>query len=653
VKGTALIAGTKSANETGATETITASALGSGTLVWTAGALSNTTGTATLTPGADTASATTATFTFSATTPSVCTLGSVAGHGAGATEFTLTTQSTTSVVLTPNGTGSKVNGLTVTANVIAAGTCTVTIARATDAAFTATYNITTGYTAGVANVASASTSTFAVVAQSNTNTGDIFQYTSGKKTFLAAGTDAVTTPAGTSGSRFLGYNGVLKDALGNTVNGSLASSSEQVMCSVDRGYVDFLNAAPTLTNLSYTDTTIQALAQTVEIGAASAAGVFWCAVSGVDTDFRGDIVLTVKTVGGTLLYSETVHALGKVASVTVTSPANLIAGSAATSNSATSNADDAVAVALKDASGTAYTATYANTGTAAENNRGGGKVATAASILVTYTDTNGTASASTNLTQHANNGAESFDIPANTCGSADAGRSLKFSYTYTSGGINITGTDTTQCVAPYVSLGAATAKVDGGVSYGNASSTTACAPGETIVIEIAATDGAGRTAGLQSTITVDVTKSDATATTSALSFDGDGLATYTWTCGTTSGQQYVILSTADGNTSDYVSTAWSKKFTATVTNGTDALTAKSLSVGPKGRLVTASGFAPKSVVKFEVEIASTGVVRTYSRLANASGVATWRNPSATLKYVTAYPASSTTSITETVEAKWK
>jgi hypothetical protein len=544
------------------------------------------------------------------------------------------------------------DGTTVQANVIAAGTCTITIAYTTDITTTQTYTITTGYSSGQANVASAANSTFAVVAQSNTNAGDIFQYTSGKKTFLAHGTHAVTTPAGTSGSRFLGFNGVLKDALGNTVNGTLASTSEQVMCSVDRGYVDVLAAAPTINDASsYTDATIQALGQTVEVLAVSAAGVFWCAVAGTDTDFKGDIVLTVKTVGGTLLASETVHALGKVASVTVTSPANLIAGNAATTAAAGSNSDDPVSVALKDAGGTAYSATYDNTGTAAANDRAGGNVATAASITATYTDTNATASASTNLTR--GNGRELFDIPANTCGTADAGRSIKFSYTYASGGVSITGTSTTKCVAPYINLGAATAKVDGGVSYGNASSTTACAPGETIVIEIAGTDGAGRTAGLQSTITVDVTKSDAAAGTSALTFDGDGFAYYTWTCGTTSGQQYVILSIADGNTSDYVSTAWSKKFTATVTNGTDSLTAKTLSVGPKGRVVKAMGFAPNSVVKFEVEIGSTGVVRTYSRLADASGTAEWSNPTSSRKYVTAYPAGSTSAITETVVAKWK
>jgi len=544
------------------------------------------------------------------------------------------------------------DGTTVQANVLTAGTCTVTIAYTTDITTTQTYTITTGYVAGQANVVSAATSTVAVEAQSNTNVGDIYQYTSGKKTFLAHGTHAVTTPAGTSGSRFLGFNGTLNDAQGNAVNGTLASTSEQIMCSVDRGYVDFLSAKPTINDATtYTDATIQALAQTVEVGAAAAAGTFWCAVAAEDTNFSGDIVLTVKTVGGTVLMTETVYALGKVASVAVTSPANLIAGNAATTAAAGSNSDDPVSVTLKDTRGAAYSATYANDGSAAANDRAGGNVVTVGSITAAYTDTNAVASASGALSR--GNGRELFDIPANTCGTADAGRSVKFSYTYTAAGVSITGTSTTKCVAPYISLGTATAKVDGGVSYGNASSTTSCAPGETIVIEITGTDGAGRTAGLQSTITVAVTKSDAAAGTAALDFDGDGMAYYTWTCGTVTGSQYVILSIADGNTSDYVSTAWSKKFTATVTNGTDALTAKSLSVDPKGRLVTASGFAPQSVVKFEVEIASTGVVRTYSRLANASGVATWRNPSASLKYVTAYPASSTTSITETVEAKWK
>ena len=123
----------------------------------------------------------------------------------------------------------------------------------------------------------------------------------------------------------------------------------------------------------------------------------------------------------------------------------------------------------------------------------------------------------------------------------------------------------------------------------------------------------------------------------------------TITLGTTSGAQYVIYSATDSDTVTSGSQAFAQKISFTVSNGADALTARTISVGTKGIVVTASGFAAGSVVKFEVENAATGVVRTYSRKANTSGVATWKNATNALKYVTAYPAADTSAITETIE----
>jgi hypothetical protein len=113
----------------------------------------------------------------------------------------------------------------------------------------------------------------------------------------------------------------------------------------------------------------------------------------------------------------------------------------------------------------------------------------------------------------------------------------------------------------------------------------------------------------------------------------------------------VIYSATDSDTVTTGSQAFAQKISFTVTNDADALTARTLSVNAAGTVVTASGFAAGSVVKFEVENAATGVVRTYSRKANASGVATWRNATSALKYVTAYPAADTSAITETIEVK--
>jgi len=67
--------------------------------------------------------------------------------------------------------------------------------------------------------------------------------------------------------------------------------------------------------------------------------------------------------------------------------------------------------------------------------------------------------------------------------------------------------------------------------------------------------------------------------------------------------------------------------------------------------VTASGFNAGELVKFEVENALTGVVRTYNRKANASGVATWRNATAALKYVTAIDSDD--NLTDTISVKRK
>jgi hypothetical protein len=54
---------------------------------------------------------------------------------------------------------------------------------------------------------------------------------------------------------------------------------------------------------------------------------------------------------------------------------------------------------------------------------------------------------------------------------------------------------------------------------------------------------------------------------------------------------------------------------------------------------------------FEVENAGTGVVRQYNRKANASGVATWRNATGVLKYVTAIDSDD--NLTDTISVRRK
>lgn len=238
-----------------------------------------------------------------------------------------------------------------------------------------------------------------------------------------------------------------------------------------------------------------------------------------------------------------------------------------------------------------------------------------------------------------------WSIPWELCQAGDEGETRTLNAKV---GVLESNQVTITCVKNKVKITSLTA-----LATGTSGSATSGANGQTIKVSVAATDGYGRPAGTGSSFTFTATKSNADATFSAgasASFAA-GSATLTITLGTTSGAQYVIYSATDSDTVTSGSQALAQKISFTVSNGADALTARTISVGTKGILITASGFAAGSVVKFEVENAATGVVRTYSRKANASGVATWKNATSALKYVTAYPAADTSAITETIEVK--
>ena len=68
----------------------------------------------------------------------------------------------------------------------------------------------------------------------------------------------------------------------------------------------------------------------------------------------------------------------------------------------------------------------------------------------------------------------------------------------------------------------------------------------------------------------------------------------------------------------------------------------------KGRVIATFASAPRQVIKFEVENANTGVVRTYSRRASAAGVAKLDIARRGTFYVTAYLATDETSLTDTL-----
>jgi hypothetical protein len=196
------------------------------------------------------------------------------------------------------------------------------------------------------------------------------------------------------------------------------------------------------------------------------------------------------------------------------------------------------------------------------------------------------------------------------------------------------------------------------LATGTSGSATSGKNGQTIKVQVVAEDGMGNPAGAGAYFAFTATKSDANATAgttigafaSAVQFSA-GKATLTITLGANSGSQYVIYSAVDGNEYTTAKEAFAQKISFTVTNDADAFTALSISVGPKGRVVTASGFNAGETVVFEVENARTGVVRQYNRKANASGVATWGNATGVLKYVTAIDSDD--NLTDTISVRRK
>ncbi len=236
-----------------------------------------------------------------------------------------------------------------------------------------------------------------------------------------------------------------------------------------------------------------------------------------------------------------------------------------------------------------------------------------------------------------------YDLPYALCGAGDEGDTITIKAAID--GIN-SNTISLTCVSDDYKVTGMTA-----LATGTSGSATSGKNGQTIKVRVTAEDGYGRPAGLGSYVAFTATKSVDSATAGTTAYFSGGVATLTITLGTESGMQYVIYSKADGNTVTTAAEAFSAKISFTVTNDADAFTALSISTGPKGRVVKASGFNAGELVKFEVENALTGVVRTYNRKADANGVAMWRNATVALKYVTAIDSDD--NLTDTISVKRK
>jgi hypothetical protein len=219
-----------------------------------------------------------------------------------------------------------------------------------------------------------------------------------------------------------------------------------------------------------------------------------------------------------------------------------------------------------------------------------------------------------------------YDLPNAICELGDAGetRTLQVQRSVTKKSNILTMT----CVANKVKITGLTA-----LATGTSGSATSGANGQTIKVSAAATDGAGRPAGLGTSFTFTATKSWTTAGTDLVRFAA-GTGTITITLPTNSGAQYVIYSAADGDTATTGAQAFAQKISFTVTNGADVLSDYSLT--KKGSKVTGSNFSARATVKVEVENASKGTVKVYTRKADAAGKVVYTIAGRGTFYVTMY-----------------
>ena len=625
---TALIVGTKSAAETGAAETVTAKTLSSGYLVFTSGLLSSTGSLAERTPPTGTAAAaTTSTWTASGT----CEFEAQEGADSNGTAPALTTLTATSVVFTAAAADTLAQ-LSVQVEVTGSGTCTVTHVLSAGNTDSQTWTIYTGYANAAAATAVSATKT-TITPRANDTLGGSSQLTSGLPTICSRYdvTAAMTTPAICSGHYELSL--VVKDATGQNL-GATTTGDSRLICSVVSGdaYIDAANT----NRVGGADTagaaaTIRAAGLTTETVGNGAAGVYSCAITPKALTTTGKATFKIATVGGTTLITQEVQFLGPVTSVTMTGPSALAVGNAAVA--------DALSVSIKDAAGTAYTGTQTTSAA-------GSAVLVEANVVETYVGTNTVATG----VGAAADGDEKISFAADTCLATDYGKSIKMVYSDSTSGNDISSSITIKCVYAQAKITAMAAKVDGGVSYGDAPSTTSCAAGQSISFEFTATDGVSDIAprGFTGPDLV-ISRSWTTAgATGALVFFS-GVAQYDLECPSAAGTHWIVFSRTDNDPEADGSQAYqTAKHTFTVTDATGALTTPSISVGPKKIVVTAT--FPNIIsgaVKFEVENAITGVVRTYNRKTNATGQATYRVAARGTFYITAMKADGSV-ITETV-----
>jgi hypothetical protein len=256
-----------------------------------------------------------------------------------------------------------------------------------------------------------------------------------------------------------------------------------------------------------------------------------------------------------------------------------------------------------------------------DDSSGDAIIGTAARVAGEFSDENNGAAVATSSEAENNY----WDIPSAVCavGSEGETRSIKVT-----SGLVESNTITLTCVKNKVKITSLTA-----LATGTSGSATSGANGQTIKVSVAATDGYGRPAGTGSSFTFTTVGTGGSTSTATASFAG-GSATLTLTLGATSGAQYVIYSATDGDQVTTGSQAFAQKISFTVSNSSDVLADYALT--KSGAKVTGSNFASRATVKIEVENASKGTVKVYTRKANAAGKVVYTVVGRGTFYVTMY-----------------
>jgi hypothetical protein len=218
-----------------------------------------------------------------------------------------------------------------------------------------------------------------------------------------------------------------------------------------------------------------------------------------------------------------------------------------------------------------------------------------------------------------------WSIPWELCQDGDEGETRNINAKV---GVLESNQITITCVENKVKITSLTA-----LATGTSGSATSGANGQTIKVSVAATDGYGRPAGTGAKFTFTTVATGGGSSTATASFGG-GSATLTITLGTTSGAQYVIYSATDGDQVTTGAQAFAQKISFTVSNAADALVDYALT--KSGAKVTGSNFAARATVKVEVENASKGTVKVYTRKANAAGKVIYTIAGRGTFYVTMY-----------------